>query len=146
MPSGSLSLHDHPSLIPLIPENHPFPAWSLLSFRDCSFIFFHYGSIPVKCSCKRYHITKFIRQYIFQQSAGWTIIGPYLSSFLFPSSQALPGDFVLLIQGINGSSIPVSYTHLDVYKRQTWERPQGVRWILYIPLCFLLIPLPAPRR
>lgn len=37
MLSGLLKPHNHPSLIPLISENQPFPAYSLLSFRECSF-------------------------------------------------------------------------------------------------------------
>ena len=36
MLSGLLKPHNHPSLIPLISESQPFPAYSLLSFRDCS--------------------------------------------------------------------------------------------------------------
>ncbi len=36
MLSGLLKPHNHPSLIPLISENQPFPAYSLLSFRECS--------------------------------------------------------------------------------------------------------------
>ncbi len=36
--SELLNPHNHPSLIPLISENQPFPAYSLLSFRDRSFI------------------------------------------------------------------------------------------------------------
>ena len=40
MLSGLLKPHNHPSLIPLISENQPFPAYSLLSFRECS-IFSH---------------------------------------------------------------------------------------------------------
>ncbi len=35
MLSGLLKPHNHPSLIPLISENQPFPAYSLLSFREC---------------------------------------------------------------------------------------------------------------
>ena len=37
MLSGLLKPHNHPSLIPFISENQPFPAYSLLSFRECSF-------------------------------------------------------------------------------------------------------------
>lgn len=36
MLSGLLKPHNHPSLIPFISENQPFPAYSLLSFRECS--------------------------------------------------------------------------------------------------------------
>ena len=36
MLSGLLKPHNHPSLIPLISESQPFPAYSLLSFRECS--------------------------------------------------------------------------------------------------------------
>jgi len=38
MLSGLLKPHNHPSLIPLISENQPFPAYSLLSFRECSLL------------------------------------------------------------------------------------------------------------
>lgn len=40
MLSGLLKPHNHPSLIPLISENQPFPAYSLLSFRECSHVYF----------------------------------------------------------------------------------------------------------
>lgn len=39
IPSESLRLHKHPSLITLISENQPFPICPLLSFRDCSIIY-----------------------------------------------------------------------------------------------------------
>ena len=46
MLSGLLKPHNHPSLIPLISENQPFPAYSLLSFRECSHIIHEHSEGP----------------------------------------------------------------------------------------------------
>ena len=45
---GFLRFHDHPSLITLISENHPFPAYSLLNFRDCSTVVSSYFYLPFR--------------------------------------------------------------------------------------------------
>ena len=54
MLSGLLKPHNHPSLIPLISESQPFPAYSLLSFRECSLyinlsIIFHRSCLLYRC-------------------------------------------------------------------------------------------------
>ena len=62
---------------------------------------------------------------------GWMLIAR-VRPYLFPSPVAVWQRFLLILEKPTGRyplyiHIPVSYTHLDVYKRQTGDRPRA-RW------------------
>ncbi len=75
MLSGLLKPHNHPSLIPFISENQPFPAYSLLSFRECSFkhdpatpklnLFYHKSFLFATCTKCFFNRTLFSANLLF---------------------------------------------------------------------------------
>ena len=88
MLSGLLKPHNHPSLIPLISENQPFPAYSLLSFRECS-PFKRGLHIPAGRSPKPWHLHQRGIRRIFTDN-GLSIAGRlYPGKGIFLCRQAL---------------------------------------------------------